>query len=153
MLAQMVASGPHSGAIRVLLADGDRLLARKLMRTLSEDERFDVVGCARDGREAVELTISLLPDVVLMGMEMPAVGAIEATRRIRERVPSARVLCMGPSDPPDDVDIALAAGAAGFVRRDCSSADLTATIFGLASVFALDPSALAQGKAEPPVTR
>jgi DNA-binding NarL/FixJ family response regulator len=123
------------------------------MRTLSADERFDLVGCARDGREAVELAVSLLPDLVLMGIEMPVVDAIEATRRIRERVPSARVLILGPSDPRDDVDLALAAGAAGFLRRDCASADLAATIFGLALVFALNPSALAQGKAEPPVTR
>lgn len=149
----MVASSPPSGAIRVLLADGDRLLARELMRTFSADERFDLVGCARDGREAVELAVSLLPDLVLMGIEMPVVDAIEATRRIRERVPSARVLILGPSDPWDDVDLALAAGAAGFLRRDCASADLAATIFGLASVFALNPSALTQGKAEPPVTR
>ena len=149
----MATSGPPSGAIRVLLADGDRLFARELMRTLSADERFDIVGCARDGREAVELASSLLPDLVLMGIERPAVDAIEATRRIRARVPSARVLFMGRSDPPDDVDLALAAGAAGFVRRGCASADLVATIFGLALVFALDPSALGQGKAEPPVSR
>lgn len=123
------------------------------MRTLSADERFDLVGCARDGREAVELAVSLLPDLVLMGIEMPAFDAIEATRRIREWVPSARVLILGPSDPRDDVDLALAAGAAGFLRRDCASADLVATIFGLALVFALSPSALAQGKAEPPATR
>lgn len=88
-----------------------------------------------------------------MGIEIPAVDAIEATRRIRERVPSARVVILGPSDPRDDVDLALAAGAAGFLRRDCASADLAATIFELALVFALSPSALAQGKAEPPVTR
>jgi DNA-binding NarL/FixJ family response regulator len=123
------------------------------MRTLSADERFDLVGCARDGREAVELAVSLLPDLVLMGIEMPAFDAIEATRRIREWVPSARVLILGPSDPRDDVDLALAAGAAGFLRRDCASADLVATIFGLALVFALSPSALAQSKAEPPATR
>lgn len=153
MRAPMAASVPPSGAIRVLLAHGDRLLARKLMRMLSADERFDVVGCARDGREAVELAASLLPDLVLMGIEMPAVGAVEATRRIRARVPSTRVLILDPADARDAVDLALAAGAAGVVRGDCASADLAATIFGLAFVFALDPSALAQGKAKPPVTR
>ncbi len=149
----MVANGPPPGSIRVLLAEGDRLLARELMRTLTAEERLDIVGCARDGREAVELTTSLLPDVVLMGMEMPALDAIEATRRIRARVPLARVVLMGSSDQLGDVDLALAAGAAGFVRRSCASAELVATIFGLAVVFAFDRSALAKGRAEPPVSR
>ena len=83
------------------------------MRALTVEERFDIVGCARDGREAVELATSLLPDVVLMGMEMPTLDAIEATRRIRARVPSARVFLMGSSEQLEDVDLALAAGAAG----------------------------------------
>jgi CheY-like chemotaxis protein len=153
LLPQMVAGGPPPGAIRVLLADGDSLFARELMRTLSAEERFDIVGCARDGREAVELATSLLPDVVLMAMEMPALDAIEATRRIRARVPSARVFLMGSSDQLDAVDPALAAGAAGFVRRSSASTELAATIFGLAVVVAFDRTALAQGRAEPPVSR
>jgi DNA-binding NarL/FixJ family response regulator len=148
----MMARRPHTGVTRVLLADRDRLFARELMRTLSVDERFDIVGCALDGREAVELATSLLPDVVLMSLEMPALDAVEATCRIRARVPSVRVLVMGSCDEPDDVDLALAAGAAGFVRRSCDSAELVATIFGLALVFAFDPPAVAQGGAEPPVS-
>ncbi len=148
----MMASGPPTGAIRVLLADGNRVLLRELMRTLSAEELFDIVGCARDGREAVELATSLLPDVVLMGLEMPALDAVEATRRIRARVPSARVLIMGSFAEPDDVELALAAGAAGVVQRTCASAELVATIFGLALVFAFDPTAVARGRAEPPVS-
>jgi DNA-binding NarL/FixJ family response regulator len=147
----MMASGLPTGAIRVLLADGDRLLVRELMRTLSAEERFDIVGCAHDGRKAVELATLLLPDVVLMGLEMPALDAVEATRRIRARVPSARVLIMCSFDEPGDVDLALAAGAAGFVRRSYASSDSVATIFGLALAFAFDPTAGARGRAEPPV--
>jgi CheY-like chemotaxis protein len=152
LFPQMMASGPPTGAIRVLLADGDRLLARDLMKTLSAEEGFDIIGCAHDGREAVELATSLLPDVVLMGLEMRALDAVEATRRIRAQVPSARVVIMGSFDEPGDVDLALAAEAAGFVRRSCASADLVATIFGLALVFAFDPTAVARGGAEPPVS-
>jgi CheY-like chemotaxis protein len=149
---QMMTSGPPTGAIRVLLADGDRLLTRELMRTLSAEERVDIVGCAHDGREALDLATSLLPDVVLIGREMPGLDAVEAIRRIRAQVPSARVLVMGSADQPDGVDLALEAGAAGFVQRSRASAELVATIFGLAVVFALDPSALAHGRAEPPVS-
>jgi DNA-binding NarL/FixJ family response regulator len=103
--------------------------------------------------EAVELATSLLPDVVFMGMEMPALDALEATRRIRAEVPSGRVLLIGSSDQLHDVDLALAAGAAGFVRRGSASAELAATILGLGLVSAFDPSALAQRGAEPPVSR
>ena len=148
----MTASGPPTGAIRVLLADGDRLLVRELMRTLSAEERVEIVGCARDGKEAVELATSLLPDVVLMGLEMSALDAVEAIRSIRARVPSARVLMMGSFDEPDDVELALAAGAAGFVRRSCASEESVATIFGLALVTAFDPTAVPRGRAEPPVS-
>src|SRR5262245_4773678 len=149
----MVPSGPPPSAIRVLLADGNRPFVRKLMRVLAAEEWIDVVGCARDGMEAVELATSLLPDVVFMGMEMPTLDAPEATRRIRAEVPSARVLLIGSSDQLHDVDLALTAGAAGFVRRRSASAELAATILGLGLVFAFDPSELAQHRAEPAVSR
>ena len=151
MRPQMVANGPPPGAIRILLADADRPFARELMRTLTAEESFDVVGCARDGREAVELAASLRPDVVLMGMERPVLDSSEATRRIRARVPSARVFIVG-SDRVE-VDLALEAGAAGFIRRGRVSADLAAAILGLAVVFAFDSTASARGRAERPVSR
>jgi DNA-binding NarL/FixJ family response regulator len=144
----MMASSAPTGPIRVLLADGDRLLVRELTRTLSADERLDIVGWAHDGREAVELATSLRPDVVLMGWEMPAFDAVEATRLIRARVPPARVLAMGSFDEPGDVDLALTAGAAGVVRRSCASSESVATILGLALVFAFDQTAMARGRAE-----
>ena len=151
LLPQMLVNGPPTGAIRVLLADGNHLLARELRRMLSAEEGFDIVGCARDGREAVELATSLLPDVVVMASELPAVDAVEATRRIRARVPATRVLIMGSFAEPGEVDLALAAGAAGFVRRSCASAELAASILGVALVFAFDVTAVGRVTGEPPV--
>ena len=124
-------AAPPPGAIRVLLAEADRPFARELMRTLTAEERFDIVGCARDGREAVELATALLPDVVLMGMEMPALDAVETTRRIRARFRRRAFSSWAPRSAVE-VDLALAAGAAGFIRRSSSSADLAAAILGLA---------------------
>jgi DNA-binding NarL/FixJ family response regulator len=144
----MVTSGPPSGAIRVLIADADRLFAEALMGTLSADERIDVIGVAPDGKEAVELAVSLLPDLVLMNIDMPLVDGIEATRRIRKRVRSTCVLLLGTVDDPKGVDVALGAGAAGLVRRDCITPDLLAATFGLASlIVALDPGRPAHDRA------
>jgi DNA-binding NarL/FixJ family response regulator len=131
-------SRPPSGAIRVLVADADRVLTQGLRRTLSADERIDVVGIAQTGRETVKLAALLLPDVVLMGLELSDIDAIEATKRIRETVRSARVLLLAPSDRQHDLSRALEAGAVGFVRRHCTSAELLTPIFGLAMVAAVD---------------
>lgn len=148
----MVPSAPPSGAIRVLLADGDRLFTRRLLGMLSEDGRFDVVGCAHDEAETVELVSTLRPDLVLLGTDDPA-DAARVTRRLRGRVPSVRVLVLGASDRRDGIELALAGGAAGFVRRELVSADVAAVTFALASVLALATSASTEGVVEPPVRR
>ncbi|HSL65641.1 MAG TPA: response regulator transcription factor [Gaiellaceae bacterium] len=131
-------SRPPSGAIRVLVADADRVLTQGLRRTLSADERIDVVGTAQTGRETVKLAALLLPDVVLMGLGLSDIDAIEATKRIRETVRSAQVLLLAPSERQHDVSRALEAGAAGFVRRHCTSPELLTPIFALAMVAAVD---------------
>src|SRR5215211_2687868 len=150
----MVTSSRPSGAMRVLIADGDRLFTERLMQQLSAEDWIDVVGSAGDGKEAVELAASLLPDLVLMNVEMRGVHGIEATRRISENVQSMCVLLMSAVDAPKDVDLALRAGAAGLVRKDSVSPDLIATIFGLASLgVALDPTHTARDRADVPIIR
>jgi DNA-binding NarL/FixJ family response regulator len=149
----MAASSPPPGAMRVLLADDDRVFTRALMRTLDADENVEVVGCAPGAREAVDLAASLLPDLVLMGMPAATHEGIESIRLIRKKAPGAQVLVLSGSNRPAEVDLALAAGAAGLVRRDRASADLLSTIFGLALAVALDPGRAAHGRAGPPVTR
>jgi DNA-binding NarL/FixJ family response regulator len=149
-LREMMMTSPSSGAIRVLLADADRLSNKVLARTLTAHEGIEVVGWARDGGEAVELAASLLPDIVLLGIEAREVDPFEATRSIRERSPSTRVLILGAPRTRDDVELALDAGAVGFMERG-ESVDLMAAMMGLALVFAVDPSASVQRGAEPPL--
>jgi DNA-binding NarL/FixJ family response regulator len=148
----MMVTSPFSGAIRVLLADTDRLSNKALARTLNAHEGIDVIGWARDAGEAVELAASLLPDIVLLGIEAREVDPFEATRSIRERTPSTRVLILGAPQTRDDLELALDAGAVGFIERGCESVDLMAAMMGLASVLAVDPSASVQRRAEPPLT-
>jgi DNA-binding NarL/FixJ family response regulator len=108
----------------VLIADDHRLFAQALEAILGTDDRIEVVGHARDGAEAVELAVSLAPDVILMDIAMPGMDGFEATRRIRDRRPGACILMLTGSNSRADVDRARKAGAAGYVTKDRIAAEL-----------------------------
>src|SRR3954447_1008269 len=120
---------------RVLIVDDHVLFAEALETILAGDGRLDVVGRAKNGEEAVTLTRSLRPDVVLMDISMPVMDGIEATRQILDDEPDACVLVLTGSDAAADVDAARrarapaagpprGAGAAGSVTRDGTPAEL-----------------------------
>jgi DNA-binding NarL/FixJ family response regulator len=135
----MVAGSRPSEAIRVLIAERDEFLAEKILRTLSADERIDVIGAARNAEEAAELALSLLPDLILMGIDIPAIDGIEATCRIRKKVPSVRVVAVGTFETRREIDLALGAGAAALVSTGAySSADVIAAVMALTFIMTLD---------------
>ena len=115
---------PASRCVRVLLADDHRLFSEALQAVLAADERVEVVGAARNGEEAVELALELRPDVILMDIAMPLLDGVEATRRIREALPTACILMLTGSNSPVDVHRAREAGAAGYVTKDRIAAEL-----------------------------
>jgi two-component system nitrate/nitrite response regulator NarL len=117
-----------SNKIRVLIADDHRLFAETLEALLATEDRIDVVGSARDGKEAVRLTRKLRPDVVLMDISMPIMDGFEATRRIRQQRKNACVLMLTGSNSRTDVDLARKAGAAGYVTKDRIAAELIEAI-------------------------
>jgi DNA-binding NarL/FixJ family response regulator len=104
--------------VRVLLADDQALFRAGLTRLLEEDPRVQVVGQAGDGAQAVELSGTLRPDVVLMDLKMPNVDGIEATRRIVSGQPGVRVLLLTTFETDSQVIKALEAGASGYVLKD-----------------------------------
>jgi two-component system, NarL family, response regulator LiaR len=104
--------------IRVLIADDHTLFAEALQAILATDERFEIVGLARDGAQAVELAEKLQPDVVLMDISMPVLDGFAATKEVRRRVPDTCVLMLTGSNARGDVDKARTAGAAGYVTKD-----------------------------------
>ena len=119
--------------VRVLIADDHRLFAEALEAILATDARIKVAGYARDGREAVNLTRELDPDVVLMDISMPVMDGLEATRKIRQAKPKACVLMLTGSNSRTDVDQARQAGAAGYVTKDRIAAELIDAILEIAS--------------------
>jgi DNA-binding NarL/FixJ family response regulator len=125
-------SGPPS-PLRILVVDDQPLFLEYLTTTLGLDERLAVVGQARDGREAARLACSLAPDLVLMDIDMPVMDGIEATRRIRDALPSIQVVIVSGSDAARDVDRARCAGASGYVTKDRLVVDLDAAIRAVAA--------------------
>ena len=118
--------------IRVLIADDHRLFAEALEAILDAEPRIEVVARARNGEEAIEQTLALRPDVILMDIAMPGVDGVEATKRIREQLPGACVLMLTGSNSRADVARSRAAGAAAYVTKDRIASQLIDAIMELA---------------------
>jgi DNA-binding NarL/FixJ family response regulator len=117
----------------VLLADDQPLLRMGFRMVLESQDDLSVVGEAADGREALELTRRLAPDVVLMDVRMPGMDGIEATRLIVEQGLSSRVLILTTFDLDEYAHAALRAGASGFLLKDALPNDLLSGIRAVAS--------------------
>ncbi len=105
-------------SLRVLLADDHRVFAAGLAALIDKEPGLEVVGTARDGREAVKSALELAPDVVAMDLSMPCLSGIEATRQIIANRPKTRVLCLSMHRERQYLHAALEAGAVGYVLKD-----------------------------------
>jgi DNA-binding NarL/FixJ family response regulator len=130
---------------RVIIAD-DHELARLGLRTmLTPEPDLEVVGEATTGREAVELSRRLEPDLVLMDIRMPDLDGLTATRAIKEALPRTSILVVTLSEDPDYLMEALRVGAAGFVLKDASRREVVLAIRQvLTGESPLDPRLSAQ---------
>jgi len=118
--------------IRVLIADDHRLFGQALEAILATDDRLEVVGHAGDGSEAVQLALSVKPEVILMDISMPIMDGFQATKQIRKQRPHARILMLTGSNSRVDVDRAREAGAAGYVTKNRIAAELIDAILEIA---------------------
>jgi DNA-binding NarL/FixJ family response regulator len=129
--------------LRVLIAD-DHPLFRDGLRSMFEAEPdLELVGEASTGREAVELASRLLPDVVLMDIQMPDMDGIEATRRVIAAAPATRVLVVTMFENDESVLAAMRAGARGYVVKGMRSADAIRAIRAVAEGEAIFSPAIA----------
>jgi DNA-binding NarL/FixJ family response regulator len=114
-------------SLRVLIVD-DHDLFRTGLRNLLEEQGVQVVGEASTGSDAVRIVRELAPDVVVMDLNMPGMGGVEATRHITMAAPLTRVVMLTISDQDSDVMDAIISGACGYLLKDSSIQQLIAGI-------------------------
>jgi DNA-binding NarL/FixJ family response regulator len=119
--------------IRVLLVDDQSLMRMGFAMVLRAEPDIEVVGEAADGKTALAQAAALKPDVVLMDVRMPGMDGIEATRRLVERSPKAKVIVLTTFDLDEYAFGALKAGASGFLLKDVRPDDLVAAIRAVAA--------------------
>ncbi|MGD8968125.1 MAG: response regulator transcription factor [Anaerolineae bacterium] len=117
-----------SGPIRVFVADDHAIVRKGITAVLEIVPDIEVVGEARDGREAVAQAERLRPDVILMDLVMPEMDGIEAIRRIKDRRPEARILVLTTFAGEDQIFPAIKAGALGYHLKDSHPEDLVQAI-------------------------
>lgn len=108
---------------RVLLVDDNALFRHGIVHILGADGRFEVIGEASHGAEAVAEARRLSPDLILMDLKMPGMGGIEAIRAIRANDADVPIGVLTMFESREFVDAALAAGASGYVAKDATPAD------------------------------
>jgi NarL family two-component system response regulator LiaR len=114
--------------IRVLCVDDHEVVRAGLKALLALQEDIEVVGEARDGLEAVEGGKRLLPDIILLDLEMPRLDGIQAIPRILEVSPATRILVLTSFATDDKVFPSIKAGALGYLLKDSSAEDLVQSI-------------------------
>ena len=116
------------GQIKVIVADDNRLLRELLVFNLTMDNGVIVAGEAEDGSTAVALTFRLKPDVVIMDIDMPVFGGIEATAKIKREMPSVKIVALTMHSSPEIVKQMLEAGASGYLSKNCDPVELSSAI-------------------------
>ena len=114
--------------IKVLLVDDHALFREGVAEIFDAEEGMEVVGVAANGQEAVEVTAEVKPDVVLLDVEMPTMGAEQAVRRILCASPSSKILVLTMYDEPRLVRKLLMLGAHGYLVKNATREELVAAV-------------------------
>lgn len=108
---------------------------------LASDPRFEVVGEAKDGAEAIDMTLDRKPDVVLMDLQMPRVTGVEAVKRLKTDAPEVRSVVVSAYADGRMIEEAIANGATGFVSKDVELEEVAAKIIEVAAARRVKTSA------------
>ena len=117
-----------SNRIRVMIVDDHDMVRRGLAAFLKAESDLELVGEARDGKEALQVCDQVHPDVILMDLVMPSMGGAEVTRAIRERCPRVQVIALTSFQDKELVRQALEAGAISYLLKNVTADDLAEAI-------------------------
>lgn len=115
-------------AIRVLLVDDVEDLRALFRVQLDADPRFEVVGEAGNGRDAIELASETRPDVIMLDVAMPVMDGVAAIPHLHRAAPGTRILMVSGFDAPSIIEQALATCASSFIEKGTSLRDLLAEV-------------------------
>jgi two-component system response regulator NreC len=116
------------GKIKVLVVDDHTILRQGIKALLDNQEGIEVIGEAKDGREALSIIEETLPDVILMDIAMPGLNGLEATRRIKKKFPRMKVLVLTMYTNEEYIFQILNAGANGYLVKETAFQDLISAI-------------------------
>jgi two-component system response regulator DegU len=122
------ASLPVGAFIRVLVADDHTLFRDGIARLLAKEVDIAVVGQARNGNEAIDLSRQLNPHVILMDISMPGINGIEATRVIHAQAPGIRIIGLSMYEDEERAEVMRQAGAVGYKSKTCPVSELVAAV-------------------------
>ncbi|MFK0257019.1 response regulator [Streptomyces sp. NPDC090445] len=127
--------------VRVLVVDDQQLIREGIAALLGIRQGITVVGTAADGKEAVDKTLELRPDIVLMDVRMPGMDGVEAAAVLRVKAPECRTVMLTTFDDEQYVIQALRAGASGYLLKDLAAEELAHALrLAHAGVTQLDSS-------------
>jgi DNA-binding NarL/FixJ family response regulator len=116
--------------IKVLIVDDNSKFKKSVKNLLSNEQDIEVIGEAREGKEAILKAKELKPDIVLMDVRMPEMGGIEATRRISQIMPETKIIILTIYDIDEYRNAATNSGAVAFVLKKFMRDNLIQTIRG-----------------------
>ncbi|MEA5057049.1 response regulator transcription factor [Anaerotignum propionicum] len=114
--------------IKILIVDDMIILRECLKLVIGQNTELEVVGCAGDGREAIDLCLKLKPDVILMDLNMPVFSGHDAIMEIKKLEPSTKILVLSVEDDEKNIATAFKNGADGYVSKDIVPEELFAVI-------------------------
>lgn len=115
------------GSCRVLVVDDNDSVRRQLCLLLSRED-LDICGQAADGKEAIQQTEKLHPDVIVLDLRMPVMNGREAAREIRRIAPSTKIVGFTMTDGPTIHEASKVFGMDAFVQKGCDNDQLISTI-------------------------
>lgn len=106
--------------IRVIIADDQKILREGLKTIINMEKDIEVCSLAENGQEAYDMSLKLIPDVVLMDIKMPLLNGVEATKKIKESLPEVRIIVLTTFNDDEYIFDALKFGASGYLLKDAT---------------------------------